>query len=52
MERAAQNDLVAATDAERRKEAHYRDRTSGTKFVPFALATYGALSARSDRFLV
>ena len=45
-------DVVAATNAERRKEAHYRDRTSGTKFVPFALETYGALSARSDRFLV
>ena len=25
---------------------------AGTKFVPFALATYGALSDRSDRFLV
>ena len=51
-ERAARKDLVAATNAERPKEAHYRDRTSGTKFVPFALETYGALSARSDRFLV
>ena len=34
------------------EEAHYRDRTSGTNFVPFALETYGALSARSDRFFV
>ena len=52
VERATRNDLVAVTDAERRKEAHYRDCTSGTKFVPFALETYGALFARSDRFLV
>ena len=52
VERAARKDLVAATNAERRKEAHYRDRTSGTKFGPFALETYGALSARLDRFLV
>ena len=52
MERAVRHDLVAATDAERRKENHYRDRAPGTKFVPFALETYGALSDRSDRFLV
>ena len=52
MKRAARKDLVAATSAERRKEAHYRDRTSGTKFVPFALETYGALFARSDRFFI
>ena len=52
VERAARQDLVAATDAERRKETHYRDRAAGTKFVPFALETYGALSDRSDRFLV
>ena len=52
VERAARHDLVAATDAERRKETHYRDRAAGTKFVPFALETYGALSDRSDRFLV
>ena len=52
VERAARHDLVAATDAERRKEAHYRDRAAGTKFVPFSLETYGALSNRSDRFLV
>ena len=49
MERAARKYLVAATNAERRKEVHSWDRTSGTKFVPFALETYGALSARSDR---
>ena len=48
VDRAARKDLVAATNAERRKEAHCRDRTSGTKFVPFALEAYGALSARSD----
>ena len=52
VERAARHDLVAATHAERRKETHYRDRAAGTKFVPFALEMYGALSDRSDRFLV
>ena len=50
VERAARQDLVA--NAERRKESHHRDRAAGTKFVPFALETYGALSDRSDRFLV
>ena len=35
VERAARHDLVAATNAERRKETHYRDRAAGTKFVPF-----------------
>ena len=50
VERAARHDLVAATDAERRKENHYRDRAAGLKFMPFALETYGALSDRSDRF--
>ena len=52
VELAARQDLVAATDAERRKETHYRDRAARTTFVPFALETYGALSDRSDRFLV
>ena len=52
LERAARHDLVAATDAKRRKETHYRDRAAGTKFVPFALETYGGLFDRSDRFLV
>ena len=52
VERAARHDLVAATDAERRKETHYLDRAAGTKFVPFALETCGALLDRSDRFLV
>ena len=52
MECAACIDLVAATNAERCKEAHDRDRTSGTMFIPFALETYGALCARSDIFLV
>ena len=52
VERNARPDLVAATDAERRKETHCRDRVAGTKFVPFALETYDALSDRSDRFLV
>ena len=51
VERAARQDLVAATN-DRRKETHYRDRAAGTKFVRFALETYGALSDRSDRFLV
>ena len=50
--RAARRDIVATTDAERRKETHYRDRAPWTKFVPFALETYGALFDRSDRFLV
>ena len=52
VERVARHALVAATDAERRKETHYRDRVAATKFVPFALETYGALFDRSDRFLV
>ena len=52
MERAARQDLVAAREAERRKETHNRDRAIGTKFLPFALETYGAMSNRSDRFLV
>ena len=52
VELAARHDLVAATDVEQRKETHYRDRAAGTKFVPFALETYGALYDRSDRFLV
>ena len=52
VERAARQDLVAATDAERRKETHYRDRATRTKFVPFGLESYGALLDRSDRFLV
>ena len=34
------------------EETHYRDRTAGTKFVPFALETSSALFDRSDRFLV
>ena len=52
VERVAKRDVVAGTDAERRKETHYRDRAIGTRFVPFALETYGALSDRSDHFLV
>ena len=52
VDHAARMDLVAATEAEKCKERRYRDRTSGTKFVPFALETYGALFARSDRLLV
>ena len=52
VERAAREDLVGSTDAEQRKETHYRDHAAGTKFVPFALETYGALFERSDRFLV
>ena len=42
--RTVMEDLVAATNAERRKETHYRDRVAGTKFVPFAFETYDALS--------
>ena len=52
VERAARQNLVAARDAERKKETHYRDRAPGMKFVPFALETYGALFDRPDRFLV
>ena len=36
VERAAIHDLVAVTDAKRRKKAHYRDRAAGTKFVPLS----------------
>ena len=39
VEHVATHDLVAATNTERRKETHYRDRVAGTKFVPFALET-------------
>ena len=49
---ATSQDLVVATDAERRKETHSQDRAAGTIFVPFIVETYGALSDRSDRFLV
>ena len=52
MAHEARMDLVAPTEAEKCKERRYRDRTSGTKFVPFAVEAYGALSARSDRLLV
>ena len=52
VERAARQDLVAATDAKRRKETHYRNCAARTKFVPFAIETHAALSNRSDRFLV
>ena len=52
VERATRLDLVTATDAERRKETHYRDRVAGTKFVPFALETHDVLYDRSDQFLV
>ena len=48
---AARVDLVVAKIAEQRKEAHYRDRMSGTMVVLFALETYGACLARADRFL-
>ena len=37
VERAAIHDLVAATDVERKEEAHYRDRATRTKFVLFGL---------------
>ena len=52
VERTARQIIVAATDVKRRKGTRYRDRAAGTKFVPFALETYGALYDRSDRFLV
>ena len=52
VERAARQDLIATTDADRRKETHHQDRVGGTKFVPFALETYGALCDWSDRCLV
>lgn len=50
MECAARNGLVVAV--ERRKEAHYKDRTRGTKSMPFALEIHGTLSTRSDRYLI
>ena len=46
VERAVRRHLTAVTDAERRRETHYRDRAAGTKFVPFALETYCALCDR------
>ena len=52
VEGAARQDLVVTTDGERRTETHYRDRAAKTKFVLLALEMYGALSDRSDRFLV
>lgn len=45
-ERASRENLVAATNVERRHETHFRDRAPGTKFVPFALETHDALSRR------
>ena len=41
---------MAAQDAERRKEAHYRHRAVGTKSIP--LETYSALSDASNRLMV
>ena len=38
VERVARHFLVAAIDAVRRKENHYRDR-AGMKFLPFAFET-------------
>ena len=43
VERAARHDLIAVTNAEQRKETHYRDRAARTKFVPFALETFDEL---------
>ena len=37
--KGAIHDLVAPTDAGRRKETYYKDCAAGTKFVPFALET-------------
>lgn len=52
MERRTRKNMVAATDAERRKQVPHRDRKSGTKVVSFALETYIALLGRSDLCLV
>ena len=52
VEQAAGHDLIAATDAERRKETHDRDHAAGTNFSPFVLETYDASLGRSGRFLV
>ena len=52
VERADTQDLVGATNAERKKKTHYRDCVAQTKFVPFAFETYDAFFYRSDRFLV
>ena len=43
---------VVASNAECRKETHYHDSEPWTKFVPFAIKTSGALSARSDCLLI
>ena len=49
VERATRQDFVAATDAGRRKETHYRHRAARTKFVPFALRhTVHCLIGRID----
>ena len=44
----ASQDLVVATNTEQRNETHYRDN----EFFSFALEPYGALSNKSDNFLV
>lgn len=41
---------IFSKNVERRKEVHYRECRSGTIFVPFAIDTYNALSARLERF--
>ena len=40
VERAVGQDLVVATHAKRRKETHYRNRSTRKKIVPFVLETY------------
>ena len=50
-DRAACRGLVAAEDAERCKETHHCIREAGTKFIPFTLETYDALSDVSNRLL-
>ena len=47
VERAARQDLVAATDAERMNEIRCRDRSSGTKFV-FSTISHPGLWYLSD----
>ena len=48
VERTARQDLIAAIDAKRKKETHYRDRTRGTKLWRHTVQ----FPNTSDRFLV
>ncbi len=51
VERASRRDLAAAAVAITRKEREYAGRLAGTSFTPFALESFGALSAPADSLL-